>query len=171
MRRVSVCLVTLFVCAACSLVEPETTIQVQGTVTAADDGSPIWGATVKLGKVFGRGQGTQGHTNNQGDYSLSFIETACSESFFLISASADGFLELLIPLSSPKKSAVPRSCRPSTFSLSERPRKTVQPDLLAPRPSAPSVPAAFGALLFAPSERPSTHQCLTLSCGPVYLAS
>ncbi len=90
MHRVSLCLVTLFVCAACSLLEPKTTIQVQGTVTAADDGSPIVGASVHVGK-FNRDQSTQVLTNNQGDYSLSFIDTACSESFFLISASADGF--------------------------------------------------------------------------------
>ncbi len=98
MRRVSVCLVTLFVCAACSIVGPET-IQVQGTVTAADDGSPIVGASVHVGK-FNRDQSTQVLTNNQGDYSLSFIDTACSESFFLISASADGFRLLLIASSS-----------------------------------------------------------------------
>ena len=92
MRRVSLCLVTLFVCAACT--EPETTIQVQGTVTAADDGSPIAGASVQVSKgPFGGPitRRTQVQTNNQGDYSLSFTDTACSESLFFISASAQGF--------------------------------------------------------------------------------
>ena len=94
MRRVSVCLVTLFVCAACSVVEPETTIQVQGTVTAADDGSPIAGATVQVSK-FLSDQTTQVQTNNQGDYSLSF--TGCSpESLLFILASADGFRYLFL---------------------------------------------------------------------------
>ncbi len=75
MRGVSLCLVTLFVCAACYYVmpfittEPETTIQVQGTVTAADDGSPIAGASVEVGE-FLSDQKTQVQTNNQGDYSL-----------------------------------------------------------------------------------------------------
>ena len=95
MRRVFLCLVTLFVCAACSIVEPETTIQVQGTVTAADDASPIAGASVQVSK-FSPDPISQVQTNNQGDYSLSFIDTGCSpESFFIVSASADGFQSLL----------------------------------------------------------------------------
>ena len=49
---------------------------------------------------FNKDQSTQVLTNNQGDYSLSFIDTACSESFVLISASADGFRLLLIASSS-----------------------------------------------------------------------
>ena len=93
MHRVSLCLVTLFVCAAC-ITEPETTIQVQGTVTAADDGSPIAGASVQVseisltsGRVLARVE-----TNNQGDYSLSFIETGvCNESLLIIFASAQDF--------------------------------------------------------------------------------
>ncbi len=93
MHRVSLCLVTLFVCAACST-EPETTIQVQGTVTAADDGSPIVGASVQV-LVAGFTSGelrTRVQTNNQGDYSLSFIDTGfCPERLFSILASADGF--------------------------------------------------------------------------------
>ncbi len=92
MNRVSLCLVTLFVCAAC---EPETTIQVQGTVTTADDGSPIAGASVRVSEVpFGGPitNRTQVQTNNQGDYSLSFIEMGfCPEALFTISASAEGF--------------------------------------------------------------------------------
>ena len=95
MHRVSLCLVALFICAACSILEPETTIQVQGTVTAADDGSPIAGASVQVSEVpFGGPvtKHTQVQTNNQGDYSLSFIKTgACVERHFFITASAQGF--------------------------------------------------------------------------------
>ncbi len=99
MRRISLCLVVPFVL-ACGIIGPSSrNIRVEGTVTAADDGSPIAGASVSVGK-FGRDQNTQVQTNNQGDYSLSFIDTACSESFFLISASADGFRLLLIASSS-----------------------------------------------------------------------
>ncbi len=91
MRRAVVLLATLFVCAACTT-EPETTIQVQGTVTARDDGSPIVGATVTVSetsltsvRLLARVE-----TNNQGDYSLSF--TGCSPSSVLsIVASAVGF--------------------------------------------------------------------------------
>ncbi len=93
MRRVFLCLVTLLVCAACTT-EPETTMQVQGTVTAADDGSPIVGASVQV-LVAGFTSGelrTRVQTNNQGDYSLSFIEMGfCPEALFTISASAQGF--------------------------------------------------------------------------------
>ena len=90
MRHVCLCLVTLFVCAACNT-EPETTIQVQGTVTAADDGSPIAGASVQVSQM-GWTSGTvraRVQTNDQGDYSLSFIEKGyCSASSFTITASA-----------------------------------------------------------------------------------
>ena len=96
MHRVSLCLVTLFVCAACTT-EPETTIQVQGTVTAADDGSPIIGATVTVSETsltLSRLL-TRVETNNQGGYSLSFIETGVCpvrpQSLLIISASAQGF--------------------------------------------------------------------------------
>ena len=94
MNRVSLCLVALFVCAAC---EFETTIQVQGTVATADDGSPIAGASVRVSEVpFGGPitKRTQVQTNNQGDYSLSFIEMGlggCVERDFFITASAQGF--------------------------------------------------------------------------------
>ena len=91
MRRVFLCLVTLFVCAAC---EPETTIRVHGMVTAADDGSPIAGASVEVGVTWTVGDQRRARVqaNNQGDYSLSFIETGfCPERLFSILASADGF--------------------------------------------------------------------------------
>ena len=93
MHRVSLCLVTLFVCAACTT-EPETTIQVRGTVTAADDGSPVVGATVTVGETSLTSSRllARVETNNQGNYSLSFIEpTVCDESLLNIFASAQGF--------------------------------------------------------------------------------
>jgi len=68
---------------------------VQGTVTAADDGSPIAGASVQVSEA-GWTSGTvrtRVQTNNQGDYSLSFfIETGvCPESVLNIVAEAQGF--------------------------------------------------------------------------------
>ncbi len=45
MRHVPLCLVVPFVL-ACDLVGPSTTIQVEGTFTAAYDGSPIAGGQV-----------------------------------------------------------------------------------------------------------------------------
>ncbi len=96
MHRVSLCLVTLFVCAACTT-EPETTIQVQGTVTARDDGSPIAGATVTVSETSLTSARllARVETTNQGGYSLSFIETGvCPErpqTLLIISASAQGF--------------------------------------------------------------------------------
>jgi hypothetical protein len=96
MRCVFLCLITLFVCAACT--EPETTIQVQGTVAAADDGSPIAGAVVQVSKMGLTSSGWLAgvRTNDQGDYSLSFVEKGyCPESLFTISASADGFQSLV----------------------------------------------------------------------------
>ncbi len=77
--------------------EPEPTIQVQGTVTAADDGSPIAGAVVQVSKMgWTSGSVRDGvRTNDQGDYSLSFVEKGyCPEDLFTISASADGFQSL-----------------------------------------------------------------------------
>ena len=81
MRRISLCLVVPFVL-ACNLTEPEVErleIRVQGTVTAADDGTPVAGATVG---VFGFGFGPTRSTTTDasGDYSLSFVVSRCSES-------------------------------------------------------------------------------------------
>ncbi len=96
MNRVSLCLVALFVCAACSLLEPDTTIQVQGQVTAADDGSPIAGASVELRLVVptsiaswtSRSVGSS-TTDAQGHYSLSYVkEGGC---LFVLKVNAQGF--------------------------------------------------------------------------------
>lgn len=79
MRHIPLCLVVPFVL-ACGIVEPDSfTIRIEGTVTAADDGTPVAGATVG---VFGFGAGRSGTTTTDasGDYSLSFVVSRCSES-------------------------------------------------------------------------------------------
>jgi hypothetical protein len=82
MRHIPLCLVVPFVL-ACNLTEPEVErleIRVQGTVTAADDGTPVAGATVGVfgfAGSFGRRDTT---TDASGDYSLSFVVSLCSES-------------------------------------------------------------------------------------------
>lgn len=96
MRHVSLCLVALFICAACSILGPVTTIQVQGTIAAADDGSPIAGASVELRLVVptsiaswtSRSVGSS-TTDAQGHYSLSYVkEGGC---LFVLSVNAQGF--------------------------------------------------------------------------------
>ena len=76
---------------------PTLRLQVQGTVTARDDGSPIAGATVSVSQTSltsGRSL-ARVETNNQGGYSLSFNETGVCperpESRLIIFASAQGF--------------------------------------------------------------------------------
>ncbi|MCH7683411.1 MAG: carboxypeptidase regulatory-like domain-containing protein [Gemmatimonadetes bacterium] len=80
MRHISLCLVVPFVL-ACGIVEPDSfTILVKGTVTAADDGTPVAGATVGVfgfAGSFGRRDTT---TDASGHYSLSFVVHKCSES-------------------------------------------------------------------------------------------
>lgn len=92
MRRMSLCLVVPFVL-ACNLTEPEVErleIRVQGTVTAADDGTPVAGATLR---VFGFATYSgRGHTTDaSGDYSLSFVVPECWESPKGIIFSHSGF--------------------------------------------------------------------------------
>ena len=80
---------------ACGLfTDPDTTIRVRGTVTAAADGSPIGGAAIAVYKMdwstdsFIVGTGT----DNLGHYSLSFVEEEfCPVSLFKIRARATGF--------------------------------------------------------------------------------
>ena len=98
MHRVSFCLVALFVCAACSLLEPDTTIQVQGQVTAADDGSPIAGASVELRLVVptsiaswtSRSVGSS-TTDAQGHYSLSYVKEGRCGDLFVLVVNTQGF--------------------------------------------------------------------------------
>ena len=78
MRSISLCLVVPLVL-ACGIVEPDSlTVRVEGKVTAADDGTPVAGAT--LG-VFGFGAYPGGGTTTDasGDYSLSFVVPSCGE--------------------------------------------------------------------------------------------
>ena len=98
MNRVSLCLVALFICAACSILEPETTIQVQGQVTATEDGSPIAGASVELRLVVPTSIASwtshpvaNSTTDAQGHYSLSYVkEGGCGDLFSLV-VNAQGF--------------------------------------------------------------------------------
>ena len=104
LRRLTICLLFPAYLAACSSwhvqeVSPqqlvtEVTLRVQGTVTAAADGSPIAGATVSVEKQegFTRRSLWRAWTDNQGDYSLSFVLTgSCLEGQLRILASAEGF--------------------------------------------------------------------------------
>ncbi len=99
MRRVSVLLDTLTLASlnACELFTgPELTVQVQGTITAADDGSPIAGARIKVRGtcLFSCDPPTFGltRTNESGSYSLSFDrEGRCNDATFLLEVRAEGF--------------------------------------------------------------------------------
>ena len=75
MRRMSLCLVVPFVL-ACGLLGPgEPTIRLEGTVTAADDGSPIAGANISVAHSFDLSSSTgvaAGQTDASGRYALSF---------------------------------------------------------------------------------------------------
>lgn len=98
MHRISLCLVALFICAACSILEPETTIQVQGQVTATEDGSPIAGASVELRYCEPTSilSCSSRHlalsiTDARGHYSLSYVkEGGCGDLFSLV-VNAQGF--------------------------------------------------------------------------------
>ncbi len=101
MRHIPLCLVVPLVL-ACGLVGPDdTTIRVQGTVTAADDGSPIAGASVRF--VYHEPTSfvtstsrtvDRSTTDAQGHYSLSYVkEGFCGDSLFHLVANAQGFAE------------------------------------------------------------------------------
>ncbi len=99
MRRAIVLLaiLTLTSLNACELFTgPDVTIQVQGTVTAADDGSPI-AAAVKVtgGCMFSCTPHMYARTttDDSGRYSLSFDrrEAYCDEASFFLKVSAVGF--------------------------------------------------------------------------------
>ena len=83
MRRMSLCLAIPFVL-ACTLTEPEVErleIRVQGTVTAADDGTPVVGARLAVWEFcFGDSctpSPAADTTDTSGDYSLSFVSDRC----------------------------------------------------------------------------------------------
>ena len=99
MRHAFVLLATLTLASlnACGLFTgPELTIRVQGTVTAADDGSPIAGARVKVRGtcLFSCDPPTFGltRTDESGSYSLSFDrEGRCNDATFVLEFRAEGF--------------------------------------------------------------------------------
>ena len=100
MRRAIVLLATLTLTSlnACELFTgPELTIRVRGTVTAAEDGSPIAGAEVKVRGpcLFSCDPPTFGltYTDESGGYALSFDRRAsrCTDSTFVLEVRAEGF--------------------------------------------------------------------------------
>lgn len=80
MHHVSLCLVALFVLACRGTTEPRSlTIRVEGTVTAADDGSPVVGGEA-VAVQFGFVENNildRDSTDTSGRYSLSFVNTDC----------------------------------------------------------------------------------------------
>ncbi len=97
MRHATI-LVAILTLTACELVtRPELTIQLQGTVTATDDGSPIAGASVELRLVVptsiaswtSRSVGSS-TTDAQGHYSLSYVKEGRCPLFVLL-VNAQGF--------------------------------------------------------------------------------
>ena len=99
MRHAIVLLATLTLASlnACGLFTgPELTIQLQGTVTAADDGSPITGASVQVTgtclfscdpPIF-----ASTTTDDSGRYSFSFDwERTCNAVSFFLGVRAEGF--------------------------------------------------------------------------------
>jgi hypothetical protein len=86
----------LAVLAGCGATEPQIFhFDVQGTVTAAADGSPIVNAMVSAGEVGWSSDEylTKSLTDRQGRYSLTFFTTgyACHDGRFVINASKTGF--------------------------------------------------------------------------------
>ena len=79
MRHISLCLFVPFVL-ACGIVEPSgRTIRVEGTVTAADDGTPVVGAALTVwNNCFGDcSDFARDTTDASGHYSLSFVKDNC----------------------------------------------------------------------------------------------
>ncbi len=109
MRHVSIFIAAVvpLACAACGLFGPDTTtIQVQGQITAADNGSPIPDAQVQVSYERGclsfSGVGCPSslvigvHTDTQGHYSLSFVhEGNCVERLFTLTAFQGVALEVI----------------------------------------------------------------------------
>ena len=97
MRHAIVLLATLTLTSvnACGLADvgDGLTLRVQGTVTAADDGTPLAGVTL-LVLGFGFHPAVEGYTTvASGDYSLSFTVLRCGESEKRIIVSHPGFLD------------------------------------------------------------------------------
>ena len=108
MRHAFVLLATLTLASlnACKLITgpEELTMHVQGTVTAADDGSPIAGASVRFvylepTSILSSTLRTVDNstTDAQGHFSLSYVkEGYCGDSLFELAANAQGFTEEFI---------------------------------------------------------------------------
>ena len=65
-----------------SIMGPDVTIQLEGTVTAADDGSPIRGARVRVDPRFIPSRGVaETRTDASGRYTLSFEQEGCNDLF------------------------------------------------------------------------------------------
>ena len=72
---------------------PDVTIQVRGTVTATDDGSPIAGARVWVDPAFIPSRGVaETRTDASGRYSLSFEQEDCNTLFLSLDVSANLFI-------------------------------------------------------------------------------
>ena len=74
--------------------EPTIRVQVQGTITAADDGSPIAGAVLELSSVAALQLDllARDTTDASGDYSLSFVVARHCPAWRMV-ASHPGFVE------------------------------------------------------------------------------
>ena len=87
MRHIPLCLFVPFVL-ACGLFGPsEPTIRLEGTVTVADDGSPVVGARVTVTRGFGGTVMGNAVTGTDGRYTLSFAtegEGGCNVDGFSI---------------------------------------------------------------------------------------
>ncbi len=135
MRHAIVLLATLTLTSvnACGLADvgDGLTLRVQGTVTAADDGTPVAGVTL-LVVGFSSGPAVEGYTTlASGDYSLSFTVLRCGESEKRIIVSHPGFLD----------STVGMTCREESQTIdgssSESPPKSDQPCVTFTQPSPP----------------------------------
>ncbi len=94
MRHIPLCLVVPFVLACGPEFGPNHfTIRVRGTVTAADDGSPVEGAVLEVWGIVlvELTRLAQDMTDASGDYSLSFVVDPCPA--MRLDATRQGFLD------------------------------------------------------------------------------
>ena len=98
MRRAIVLLAILTLtspqaCGRVSIMGPDVTMQLQGTVTAADDGSPIASARLRVDPAFIARRGVaETRTDASGRYSLSFEQEDCNTLFLSLDVSANLFI-------------------------------------------------------------------------------
>ena len=98
MLHVSLCLVVPFVLARGLVGPDDMTIQVQGQVTATDDGSPIAGASVELRYLEPTSIASwtirtvdSSTTDAQGHYSLSYVKEGRCGDLFVLVVNTQGF--------------------------------------------------------------------------------